>query len=235
MAISAVSAAAAEASVGAGRTRLAENFETFLSLLTTQLKNQDPLAPMDGNQFTQQLVQMTGVEQQLLSNQLLTSLVNKGVDNLGGAVDLIGKEVTADTPTAQISKGLAEWTYELPSEAQAATVEVKNAAGQVVNSWEVDETMLTRGRHTLAWDGTVKKDGVISPEKATSGSYTLSVKAWGANGKPIEAPVNTVGTVTAVETIDGAPWLSVGPTKIPMKSVTSVRAPAAPIELPAAA
>ncbi|HEX2801368.1 MAG TPA: flagellar hook capping FlgD N-terminal domain-containing protein, partial [Phenylobacterium sp.] len=54
-----------------GRTSLVENFNTFLSLLTTQLKNQDPTAPLDSNQFTQQLVQMTGVEQQLNSNDLL--------------------------------------------------------------------------------------------------------------------------------------------------------------------
>ncbi len=230
MAISAVSAATADASVGAGRTRLAENFETFLSLLTTQLKNQDPLAPMDGNQFTQQLVQMTGVEQQLLSNQLLTSLVNKGSDAIGSAVNLIGKEVTAEKGTAEMSKGMAEWSYELPGDANMATAEVRNAAGQVVNSWDVDETLLTKGRHDIAWDGTVVKDGVVLPDKATSGTYTLTVKAWALNGKPLEAPVNTVGKVTSVESIDGEPWLTVGSVRIPMKSITSVREPAARIK-----
>ncbi|MBW3616456.1 MAG: flagellar hook capping protein [Proteobacteria bacterium] len=234
MAISAVSAATADASVGAGRTRLAENFETFLSLLTTQLKNQDPLAPMDGNQFTQQLVQMTGVEQQLLSNQLLTSLVNKGSDAIGSAVNLIGKEVTADKSTAEMSRGVAKWSYELPEDAHMATVEVRNAAGQVVKSWDVEGQLLAKGRHGLAWDGTVVKDGVVLPDKATSGTYTLTVKAWAPNGKPLEAPVNTVGTVTAVESIDGEPWLSVGSAKIPMKSITSVRA-SAPVETKAAA
>ena len=60
-----------------GLAQLADNYQTFLSLLTTQLKNQDPLSPLDTNQFTQQLTQMTGVEQQLLSNQLLQSLVTQ--------------------------------------------------------------------------------------------------------------------------------------------------------------
>ena len=231
MARSAVSPAAANASVGTGGARLAENFETFLSLLTTQLKNQDPLSPMDGNQFTQQLVQMTGVEQQLLSNQLLTSLVNKGSDAIGSAVNLIGKEVTAEKTTAEMVKGQAAWSYELPSEAHMATVEVRNAAGQVVSSWDVDEKLLTKGRHDLVWNGTVTKDGVALPDKATSGTYTLSVKAWALNGKPIEAPVNTVGKVTSVESIDGEPWLTVGSARIPMKSITSVREmPAVPIK-----
>jgi flagellar hook assembly protein FlgD len=161
--------------------------------------------------------------------------VNKGGDGLGGAVNLIGKEVTAATPGAEMSKGVAEWTYELPKAAYQATVEVRNAAGQVVNSWDVDDARLSQGRHDILWDGTVIKDGAVSPDKATSGIYTLNVKAWGQNGQPIEAAVNTVGLVKAVESIDGEPWLTVGSSRIPMKSVTSVRAPAAPAEIKAAA
>ena len=59
-----------------GKARLASSFDTFLKLLTSQLKNQDPLSPLDSNQFTQQLVQMTGVEQQIFSNDLLKQLGN---------------------------------------------------------------------------------------------------------------------------------------------------------------
>jgi len=72
---------------------LANNSQTFLTLLTTQLKNQDPLSPLDTNQFTSQLTQMSGVEQQLLGNQLLQQLVSEqGVTQAAG---LIGKTVTA--------------------------------------------------------------------------------------------------------------------------------------------
>ncbi|MFI4974443.1 MAG: flagellar hook assembly protein FlgD [Caulobacterales bacterium] len=71
---------------------LANNFQTFLSLLTTQLRNQDPLQPLDSSQFTQQITQMTGVEQQLLSNQLLQQLVT-AQGGLGQAAGLIGKTV----------------------------------------------------------------------------------------------------------------------------------------------
>jgi flagellar hook assembly protein FlgD len=81
---------------------LANNYQTFLSLLTTQLKNQDPLSPLDTNQFTQQLTQMTGVEQQLLGNQLLQQLVTEQ-GGLSQAAALIGKTVTAPDPTGKTS------------------------------------------------------------------------------------------------------------------------------------
>ena len=106
---------------------VANNYQTFLSLLTTQLKNQDPLSPLDTNQFTQQLTQMTGVEQQLLSNQLLQQLVNQ---NQGGgltnAVGLIGKTVTSSGGAAVLSGGSATWNYSLPS--NAASVNVSSAS-----------------------------------------------------------------------------------------------------------
>src|SRR5579885_716501 len=76
---------------------IAHNYTTFLSLLTTQLKNQDPLSPLDTNQFTQQLTQMTGVEQQLLGNQLLQQLVT--TQSVTQGANLIGKTVTAPDPS----------------------------------------------------------------------------------------------------------------------------------------
>jgi flagellar hook assembly protein FlgD len=73
---------------------VASNYQTFLSLLTTQLKNQDPTSPLDTNQFTAQLTQMTGVEQQLMSNKLLQQLVSAQA-GIGASANLIGKVVTA--------------------------------------------------------------------------------------------------------------------------------------------
>jgi flagellar basal-body rod modification protein FlgD len=218
MAVSAVSAATADASVGAGRTRLAENFETFLALLTTQLKNQDPLSPMDGNQFTQQLVQMTGVEQQLLSNQLLTKLVTQGGATLDGAVNLIGKTVTADRRSAELTGKGAEWTYELPTAAADAQLTIKDSTGQVVR--QAPAPALGAGRHTFTWDGTL-----ANGFKAPPGTYSLSLSAKATGGKAINTPVNVVGIATAAETIDGETWLTVGSTKVKLSAVTSVRQP----------
>jgi flagellar hook assembly protein FlgD len=90
-----------------GLASLANNFQSFLSLLTTQLQNQDPLNPTDTNQFTEQITQMTGVQEQLLSNNLLQQLVTEQTGIDAGA-NMIGKVVTAPgaTPTAPDISGV---------------------------------------------------------------------------------------------------------------------------------
>src|SRR5215212_5962000 len=108
MATAAIDTATAANTVNAGIGSLATNYETFLKLLTTQLKNQDPLSPLETNEFTQQLTQMTGVQQQLLTNQLLTQMISQGQVGLSGsAVNLIGKEVTAEKPNVTLTDGKA--------------------------------------------------------------------------------------------------------------------------------
>src|SRR5688572_11491577 len=124
----------APAASATGRTRLAENFDTFLSLLTTQLKNQDPLAPMDSTQFTQQLVQMTGVEQQLLTNDLLEKLVSNTGTGVSTAVSLIGKEVRTDSELAALKGGKAEWDYTLDRAASDVKLEILDSKGRVVRT-----------------------------------------------------------------------------------------------------
>jgi flagellar basal-body rod modification protein FlgD len=86
-------------SINNGLASLASNFQSFLTLLTTQLQNQDPLNPTDTNQFTQQITQMSGVEQQLLSNQLLQQLVTTQ-GGVTAAAGLIGDQITAQSSTA---------------------------------------------------------------------------------------------------------------------------------------
>jgi flagellar basal-body rod modification protein FlgD len=94
------SASATSNSINNSLASLASNSQTFLTLLTTQLKNQDPTSPLDTNQFTSQLTQMTGVEQQVLSNQLLQQLVSQSSGSgVTSAVGLIGKSVTASGST----------------------------------------------------------------------------------------------------------------------------------------
>ena len=70
------SSSSSSSATGVDSKTLASNFTTFLQLLTTQLKNQNPLDPLDTNQFTQQLVQFAQVEQQLKSNDQLAALVS---------------------------------------------------------------------------------------------------------------------------------------------------------------
>lgn len=93
------SANANSLSINNGLASLADNFQSFLSLLTTQLQNQDPLNPADTNEFTEEITQMTGVEQQLISNQLLQQLVTQQM-GVGAAANLMGDTITASGATS---------------------------------------------------------------------------------------------------------------------------------------
>src|SRR3569833_2693367 len=115
-----------------GRTSLSSNFDTFLSLLTTQLKNQDPLSPLDSNQFTQQLTQMSGVEAQLTANNLLQNIANNTGTGISTAVSMIGKQVKATSDSANLANGQAQWVYNLPAGAADVKLQIVNASGQVV-------------------------------------------------------------------------------------------------------
>ena len=89
---------------------IASNFTTFLQMLTTQLKNQDPTSPMDTNQFTQQLVQFAQVEQQMKSNSQLTSLVAlQQADQATALLSYVGATVAVDGSSATLKNGSAGW------------------------------------------------------------------------------------------------------------------------------
>src|ERR1700760_3589524 len=95
----------------AGST-LAGNFQTFLTLLTTQLQNQNPLDPLDTNQFTQQLVEFAGVEQQLKSNDQLSTLVSlQQTAQNTQALGFVGQTVSVDGSTQNLTNGSAAWTF----------------------------------------------------------------------------------------------------------------------------
>src|SRR5579863_6928228 len=112
---------------------LSSNFDTFLTLLTTQLKNQDPTSPMDSNQFTQQLVEFSQVEQQINTNTNLQSLISQGSSNASAmTVGYLGKNVSITNGNASLSNGTANWTYNLGTAAASTTLTVTNSAGTVV-------------------------------------------------------------------------------------------------------
>ncbi|WP_298744994.1 flagellar hook capping FlgD N-terminal domain-containing protein [uncultured Brevundimonas sp.] len=216
--IDAVTAATnANSRISAGTTMLASNFETFLALLTSQLKNQDPLSPVDSNQFTAQLTQMAGVEQQLLTNDLLKSLVAaQGGGGLAGAANYIGKDATAGWSAARFTAGEARWSYELAANAASVRLEVLDASGNVV--WSGTPPDRTAGVHDFAWDG-----------RATSGNdgqegqvYSLRVAAEDPAGGSVDAQVLTRGRVTGVEMYDGETYLTVGNSIVPLSSVIAL-------------
>src|SRR5215510_6145419 len=113
---------------------IASNFTTFLQLLTTQLKNQNPLDPLDTNQFTQQLVQFAQVEQQLKQNDQLATLISieKSAQSTT-ALAFVGQTVAVDGTTAALKNGLATWSFDVPKPV-TASLTVKSSTGQTVYS-----------------------------------------------------------------------------------------------------
>src|SRR5262245_44814411 len=108
---------------------LASNFQTFLTLLTTQLKNQNPLEPLDTNQFTQQLVQFAGVEQQMkMNSQMETLLTLEKANQSTAAMAYLGSTATVDGSTATLADNKASWTFNSPKPA-SATINIKDSVG----------------------------------------------------------------------------------------------------------
>ena len=204
------------------RTSLANNEQTFLKLLTTQLKNQDPLSPTDTTQMTQQITQMTGVEQQLVTNDLLAALVGMNTGTgLSEGVNMIGKQVTATTDNSTLKNGKATFSWTQPGASTSLTVEVKNAAGKVVRTLKPEDQK--SGDHTLTWDG--KDDsGAQLPD---GGVYTIAVTAKGPDGKELKATNvkgRTEGVVSAVDNSTGSPQVIVDGVSIPVDNVIAITA-----------
>lgn len=209
-------AAAATAQVTSSRNKMVANSETFLTLLTTQLKNQDPTAPTDMNSMTQQLTQMTGVEQQLLSNELLTKLVAQSGNAMGTAVGLMGKQVTVTSNENNIVGGQATWLYDLGAAANAGSVTIKNSSGAVVHTEKLSD--LSAGRHSLTWNG---KD-LTGRALGDGGPYTATFNAADADSKPVPLTTMVRGTATGVEQVGDQTMVSLTSGKVPYTAVVGV-------------
>ena len=215
--VDAVSSNNAAGRVNAGGQMLASNFQTFLSLLTTQLRNQDPLSPVDSNEFTAQLTQMAGVEQQLLTNDLLTGLLKaQQGDGLTGAAPYIGKDATAVWAATRFEDGEANWSYELAADATDATLQVLDASGKVV--WSGPAPDKTNGLHDFKWDGKTTGGGQVDD----GGVYTLKVVAKDGAGKDVGSQVLIRGRVTGVEMYDNTPFVVIGKSIMPVSSLIAL-------------
>lgn len=220
-------AGAAGGSSAGGRTRMADSYETFMSLLTAQIKNQDPLSPMDSTQFTQQLVQMTGVEQQLLTNDLLDKLVTNTGSGIQTSVSLLGREVRALNSDAKLTAGKAEWSYSLDREATDVTVEVLNEFGKVVQV--VKPTENKAGDHSFTWNGKDRTDQQLP----NGGTYTLRITAKDSAGATVPVTNFVKGIVTGVEQVDGKTLITINGVKVGWEKVTSISDPVkAPAPVP---
>ena len=194
---------------------LSGNFQNFLQMLMTQLKNQDPTSPLDTNQFTTELVQFSSVEQQINTNSNLTQLIQltQG-DSVIQSASLLGKPVAVQSAS-------------LPLQNSAAAVEFTGTAGQKVNitvsdsSGAVQKTAqitATQGANTWKWDGS-NNAGATLPD----GAYQVAVAGGGSSGTAL--PFSVVGTATGVQVQNNVVQLQLGGVTVPFSAVQSVGAP----------
>jgi flagellar basal-body rod modification protein FlgD len=172
---------------------------------------------MDTNQFTQQLVEMSGVQQQLLANNLLTTLVAQGQGGLSNGVSYIGKTVQSNATTATLTNGAATWNYTLPSKAASATATVTDSNGATV--WSGTTTGTASGSNTFTWNGKT----LSGTQLVNGGTYSLAIVAKDGAGNTLNAQTVISGTVTAATLNNGTAYLSIGSNSVPLSSVTSVQ------------
>lgn len=214
--LSSSTASGTSGDIASGQSSLNTSYQSFLTLLTTQLQNQDPTSPEDPSQFTTELAQLTGVQQQILSNQLLQQLVTGSPSNsVSSAVNLIGKQVTATSASANLTNGVANWSYSLPSAASTASVTVTNSAGVVVYTGNAPG--LSAGSTPFTWNGQ-NSSGVQQPD----GTYSLSVAAADSSGGAITPTISVSGTASSIQSVNGTTLVTLGSTQVPASAITNV-------------
>jgi flagellar basal-body rod modification protein FlgD len=186
-------------------------------LLTTQLQNQDPLSPLDTNQFTQQLVEFAGVEQQVNMNTNMQTLISmQQTSEATSALQLVGSTVTVGGNSATLSNATnspATWSLTTSTPA-TAQVTVTSSAGTTAYSGKLS---LNAGTQSFTWNGQ-GNNGQTWPD----GTYTLSIGATGANGQAVTVSSQVQGVVSGVNLTSNPPTLTVGGQSVQISQVTSI-------------
>jgi flagellar basal-body rod modification protein FlgD len=193
---STLSSALPGGTTGTGNTaesKATTDYNSFLTLLTAQLKFQDPLAPLDATQFISQLSQFSSVEQAIVSNQKLDTIIKSlGANSMMADVGLIGHKVELAGDAVEMSNGSASLSYSLAKDAAQAGVVIRDASGNIVRSMAIDNSA---GEHSLTWDGTDDRG-----DSLPDGTYTFTFGAADTDGKPVTSASYVTATVKRVET-----------------------------------
>ena len=199
------------------KTTLAGDMNAFLLLLTTQLKNQDPLSPLEPTEFTSQLVQFAGVEQQIATNDNMEKLIKIENTALASAVvGFIGTEVTADTGgQLPLQNGEATFEYTLTNNASNVVMTISDANGRVVFTKAGDASPDT---HEVIWDG---KDG--SGQTMPDGAYALSITPIAFPGSTISHTSRVKAVITGVSMANGTTTMEANDVPIPLEKIETVR------------
>ena len=209
-----ISATNSTSSTGVDQSTLQANFSQFLQLLTTQLKNQNPLDPLDTNQFTQQLVQFAQVEQLLKQNDQLATLVSlQKTAQSTAALGFVGETVVVDGATATMTDRSATWHLNVPKPA-VVTINIQSATGQTVFTGNYS---MNAGKQDFAWDGK-SANGTQWPD----GNYKMTVTAKDASGQSVAIPTEVEGTVDSADLTKSPPVLSVAGSEYTLDKVKRV-------------
>jgi flagellar basal-body rod modification protein FlgD len=194
---------------------IAGNFNTFLTILTTQLQNQNPLDPLDTNQFTQQLVQFAGVEQQLKTNDQLTKLISAQQSAQSTqALQFVGKAAFVDGDTTNLINGQAGWYLDIPS-AGNLDITITDKTGQTVYSNKIP---VDAGENQFVpWDG----KGLDGTQWA-DGSYKLTATGTDFSGKPLAITTQIGARVDLVDLTQSPPLLSIGGQKYTIDQIKRI-------------
>jgi len=193
---------------------LAQNFDQFLTLLTAQLKNQDPTSPMDTNQFTSQLVQFASVEQQMKQNDTLSTLVaDTNNTNAIGALNFVGHSVSASGTKTALVSGSADWVLDAPRNGTADITITDSNGNQVYSTSQT----VTGGKQAFHWDGQ-NSLGVTQPD----GAYTISVNGKGTDGTAMTVATDIYGKIDGVDLSGSTPALTMGGISIAISSILSI-------------
>ena len=183
---------------------LAGNFQTFLTLLTTQLQNQNPLDPLDTNQFTQQLVQFAQVEQQLKSNDQLSSLVAlQKTAQSTEAIGFVGKTGVVDGSSATLTNNSATWNLGVTKDSNV-DVTITNASGQ--NVFTGSYAVSAGSNQAFVWDGKSTDGKTQWP----AGQYTLTATGKDASGNTVGVSTQVQGVISSVDLTQSPPLLMIG-------------------------
>ena len=187
----AINAANKAASTVTTTSAAQEQENRFLKLLTTQLKNQDPLNPMDNAQMTSQMAQMSTVSGIEKLNATLNSLVQSlGSSQAMQAAEMIGKSVLVSGTQLSLANGQAFGGVNLSSAADQVKLTIMDSTGKVIQSEYLGAH--AAGSFSFAWDG---KDD--AGNAMTAGTYKFSVEATQGGNKVVAGPLQ-IGTVNAL-------------------------------------
>jgi flagellar basal-body rod modification protein FlgD len=208
-------------SADAAASKISDDLDMFLTLLTTQLQNQDPLDPMDNAEMTNQLVSFANVEQQIAQNKNLEQLINLQNASAGAAaVSYIGKDIQIDGDVTNFNGDQITFGYTPKAGAATLSINVVNVDGEIVRTLEGETSSQ---RHTATWDGT-DADGATVPQ----GSYRFLVDAFDVDGETVKtSQTDITGRVTGSAADDEDVYVLLDDLAVKLSDIISVREPAA--------